>query len=303
MKRIGADIAPRLDWRGAVAALESGHRRPRAEIGDLFLGPPEATSLTRAARIEGLGVGVKSVTVHPGNPSRGLPSVQGAMLVFDPDDGRPTALIDSALVTTFKTAADSVLGARLLARPDPETLLIVGAGAVAASLTRAYPANFPSLRRIMVWARRPSQAQQFSAEHGRDLPVVAVMDLADAAKDADIISTATMAAAPVLSGEMVPDGAHVDLIGAFRKDMREADDALMKRGAIYVDSKATTIDHIGELTIPLSEGTIARDDILGDLYDLVADRPDRADGAVTVFKNGGGAHLDLMIADWIARHA
>lgn len=300
---IGTDIAGRLDWHGAVAALEAGHRLPRAEIGDLVLGPPESTSLTRAARIEGLGTGVKSVTVHPDNPAQGRPSVQGAMLVFDPDTGRHTATIDSALVTRFKTAADSVLGAKLVARPDPETLLIVGAGAVAASLVEAYPAIFPSIARILVWARNPSRTQQFCREHAGKLPVERAMDLAEAAGKADIIATATMAMSPVLAGDLVPPGAHVDLIGAYRRDMREADDALIGQGTLYVDSRATTLGHIGELTIPIDGGVITPDHVRGDLYDMIAARPDRAPDEITVFKNGGGAHLDLMIADWIARHA
>ncbi len=301
MRQIGYDAAERLDWPGAVEALRAGHRRPKAEIGDLFLGPADGTSLTRAAYIEGLGYGVKSVTVCAGNAERGLPTVQGAMLVFAPGTGELSAVIDSKLVTEFKTAADSVLGATLLARSDSATLLIVGAGTVAASLVRAYASAFPGLERIWVWARRPSQAQKFAEEHSANTPVEAVMDLEEAARSADIIATATMAREPVLSGDAVSLGTHVDLIGAFRKDMREADDVLLRKAVLHVDSRETTIGHIGEIAIPIASGAIGEDDIRGDLYDLVADRPERTPDDVTVFKNGGGAHLDLMIADWIAR--
>ncbi len=301
MRQIGYDVADKLDWPGAVEALRAGHRLPRAEIRDMFLGPAEGTSLTRAAHIEGLGYGVKSVTVCTGNAEKGLPTVQGAMLVFAPETGELTAVIDSKLVTEFKTAADSVLGATLLARPDAATLLIVGAGAVAASLVRAYPAVCPRLERIRVWARRPSQAQKFAEEHATTIPVEAVMDLDDAARRADIVATATMARSPVLTGDMVSPGTHVDLIGAFRKDMREADDSLLRKAVLHVDSRDTTIGHIGEIALPIASGAIGEDDIRGDLYDLVAARPERAPDDVTVFKNGGGAHLDLMIADWIAR--
>ena len=135
------DAAGRLDWAGVVEALRDGHRRPRAQIGDLFLGPSDGALLTRGAFIDGLGYGVKSVTVFGGNPRQGLPTVQGAMFVFEPDHGALTAIIESALVTWWKTAADSVLGARLLARPDSETLLILGAGQVARSLIEAYAAR------------------------------------------------------------------------------------------------------------------------------------------------------------------
>ncbi|ETW13793.1 ornithine cyclodeaminase [Roseivivax marinus] len=294
-----------LDWPGALAALEDGHRRPRAEIGDLFLGPPEGTLLTRAARIEGLGYGVKSVTVFGDNPAAGLPSVQGAMFVFAPEQGQLTAIVESRLVTEIKTAADSVLGARLLARPDPRHLLIVGAGTVAQSLVGAYSAAFPSLERISVWARRPEQAEALARSAGDTVPVAAVADLEQAAGQADIVSSATMARTPVLRGAWIAPGTHVDLIGAFKADMREADDALISGGALFVDSRETTLGHIGELTIPIEVGVIGPEAVRADFYDLIAGgvpgRP--TDDAVTVFKNGGGAHLDLMIADWIARTA
>lgn len=301
MRQIGYDVAPKLDWSGAVEALRLGHRRPRAEIGDLFVGPDDGTNLTRAAFIEGFGYGVKSVTVCSGNAERGLPTVQGAMLLFAPETGKLRAVIDSRLVTEFKTAADSVFGATLLARPEARTLLILGAGTVAASLTRAYPAVFPGLDRILVWARRSSQARSFAETHSGDVIVEAVADLENAVADADIISTATMARQPILPGDAVSRGTHVDLIGAFREDMREADDALLRKARIYVDSRETTIGHIGEIAIPLAEGVIGPHDIRGDLYDIVAARPERMPDDVTIFKNGGGAHLDLMIADWIAQ--
>ncbi|MEM7567395.1 MAG: ornithine cyclodeaminase, partial [Pseudomonadota bacterium] len=113
----------------------------------------------------------------------------------------------------------------------------------------------------------------------------------------DIVSTATLSHAPVLEGAWIGPGTHVDLVGAFRPDMREADDALLLKAAIHVDARETVLDHIGELAIPLAAGTIARADVRGDLYDLVAGRGGRAsDDAITLFKNGGGAHLDLMIA-------
>jgi ornithine cyclodeaminase len=127
-------------------------------------------------------------------------------------------------------------------------------------------------------------------------------DLATAAASADIISTATMARMPVLKGEWITPGTHVDLIGAFKADMREADDALISTGALYVDSRDTTLHHIGELMIPLAAGIIAENDVKGDFYDLIASGTTArtSDDEITVFKNGGGAHLDLMTADYIS---
>lgn len=297
------DAIGHLDWVGAVDALIAGHHLPKAQLADVFLGPPTGTLLSRSAYIEGLGYGTKSVTVVDGNPARGRPTVQGAMLLFSEQTGEIEAVVDSRLVTEIKTAADSTLGARLLARPDSRRLLIIGAGIVAVSLVKAYSAAFPDLENISVWARRPERALAI-ADRFKDfpVPVSAKFGLAEAVASADIISTATMAREPVLPGDWVRPGTHVDLIGAFKADMREADDHLIGKAALYVDSRETTISHIGELKIPIASGIISEQSVLGDLYDMVRPgfvaRP--AGNEITIFKNGGGAHLDLMVAAWIA---
>ena len=295
-----ADVAGRLDWQGAVAALRAGHALPRAKIADTFLGPATATMMTRSAFIPGLGYGAKPFTVFDANAAQGLPTVQGAMLVFDKDDGHLRAIVENRLVTTFKTAADSVLGASLLARPDSRHLLIVGAGAVAASLVGAYTAVLPGIEQVTIWARRPDQAQALVDRIDTPARLAVATDLHDAMARADIIATTTMAREPVIAGDWVRPGTHVDLIGAYKADMREADDALLARARLFVDSRETTA-HIGELLIPLGSGAITEDSIRGDLYDLVQPgvQGRASDDDITVFKNGGGAHLDLMIASWI----
>ncbi len=304
------DANPHMQWPEAIEALRAGHLLPRANIADVFLGPSHGSLLSRSAYIEGLGFGVKSVTVFGVNPSVGLPTVQGAMQVFEPEHGRLLAIIDSRLITDWKTAADSVLGAQLLARADSETLLVVGAGAVARSLIRAYVAGFSSVRRVLVWARRIEQAQALIDEislhiRAREVDLRAVADLAAGAAKADIIASATMAREPIILGEWVKPGTHVDLIGAFKADMREADDLLISSGRLFVDSKESTLHHIGELCIPMSQGVIRESDVVGDLYDLVGENvPARLSNQdITIYKNGGGAHLDLMMAGYIARVA
>lgn len=298
------NAADLLSWQAAIDALRAGHGRPRAQIADLFLGPPTATLLNRAAFIEGFGYGVKAVTVMDGNRARGLPTVQGAMMLYDPETGALTAIIESRLITEIKTSSDSVLGAQLLARPDSKRLLIVGAGVIAESLVRAYLAVFPDLEEIAIWARRREQAQAIVVRSADlDVAVVVADDLPEFAARADIVSTSTMAREPVLRGAWISPGTHVDLIGAFKADMREADDELISKGSLYVDSRDTTIHHIGELMIPIAAGVIHETDIRGDFYDLIG----RSQSArisreeITVFKNGGGAHLDLMIANYIVQ--
>ncbi len=279
------DVEHLLDWNDLADALLAGHRMATPEISDQFLHRGGDTLLSRAAWIDGVGVAVKSVTVMPGNATHGLPSVHGAMVLFEDKTGQVEAVIDSALVTKWKTAGDSVLGARLLARPDSKRLLIVGAGTVAASLIEAYSAIFPNIE-ISVWNRTKSKAE------GLGVPVVD--DLAIAVHEADIISCATMASDPVIKGEWLREGQHLDLIGAFKADMREADDLAMQRASVFVDSRATTVEHIGELMIPIASGAISPSDIQGDLYDLARGGGRASVDEITLFKNGGGAHLDLM---------
>jgi ornithine cyclodeaminase len=283
-------------------------RRPRPDsvdalAGALRLGPADAALLSRGAFIAGLGYGSKSVTIVDRNAARGLPTVQGAMLVFEPDGGGLVAIVDGRLVTELKTAADSVLGARCLARPDSAHLLVVGAGSVARSVIPAYCALFTGLRRGSIWARRPEQAEALADEPiDAPVPLVAVPELAEAAAEADIITSATMAREPILHGSWIRPGTHVDLIGAYKDDMREADDALISGGSLFVDSRETTVAHIGELAIPIANGVLSAEAVRGDLYDLVQGKAGRAsDTEVTVYKNGGGAHLDLMIASYISR--
>lgn len=295
-------VQPLLNWCDAVEALRRGHLRPRPEQGDLLLGPEGARLLNRAAWIADLGFVIKGDSVVAANAARGLPTVQGAAMLYDARTGAIRAIIESRLVTQYKTAADSVLGASYLARADSRHLVIVGAGVVAGSLARAYCAVFSALERVSIWARRTPQAQTLAASLGDiAVRVEAVEDLPRALATADIVSAATFAREPILRGGWVRPGTHVDLVGAFTPEMREADDALMTQATIHVDFRDTTINRIGELMIPIANGAIVREDIRGDLYDLVADgRGVRDVDGITVFKNGGGAHLDLMMAHYIA---
>lgn len=289
---IGAEVEDRLDWGRMVEALADGHRGGPPRLGDLFLRRGEDTLLTRSAWIDGLGMAVKSVSVMPGNAAAGLPTVQGALILFEDGSGRIEAVIDSAIVTKWKTAADSVLGAKLLARSGSGRLLIVGAGAVATALIEAYRAVFPGIA-VTLWNRSRARAERLAARAG----VAVAEDLAAAVAAADIVATATMATEPLIRGAWLRPGQHVDLIGAFRGDMREADDECLRRGRLFVDSRETTIGHIGELAIPIAAGVIDPTDVAGDLADLVAGRAGRrGPEEITLFKNGGGAHLDLMTA-------
>ena len=296
VQMIGPEAEARLDWLALCDAIEAGHARPKAEIADIFLYRGKDTLLSRAAWIDGLGQLVKTATIFPGNVPEGKPAVNGSAAVYSDLDGTLAAIVDFHLLTKWKTAGDSLCAARILARPDSRVILIVGAGTVGRSLRQAYGAAFPGAR-FQIWNRTPVSAERMAA----DFPdTEQVRELETAVRAADIITCATMATAPVISGDWLQPGQHLDLIGAYRPDMREADDKALERARIFVDSRDTTIGHIGELKIPLASGAITEGDVLADYYDLASGAFARgAANEITLFKNGGGAHLDLMVARYI----
>ncbi len=294
-----------LTWPALVDALDAGHRLGRGQTEDLLLEQDGDVLLNRAAWKAGYGLGLKTVSCFFGNPARTppRPSVQGVFVLFDHDDGRPLAVIDGAAITGWKTAADSALGSRYLSRPDARCLLMVGAGSMAGPLTRAHLSVRPGIERVLVWNRTPARAEALAAELGADGLVVEVAaDLEAAVGRADIVSSATRTEQPLIQGAWLKPGSHLDLVGAFTATMREADDTALRRGRLFVDARETTLEHIGELKIPIARGVIAEADVLADLYDLSAGFAwQRAPDDITIYKNGGGAHLDLMTAVTIYR--
>lgn len=285
------DAEALLTWPGLLDAFEAGHRLPKPDIKDLFVYRGPDTVLDRATWIDGLGALVKVATVIPSNAQRGLPTVNGSVTLYDDKTGELTALVDFHLVTKWKTAGDSLLSARRLARKDAKNFLLVGAGTVAKSMVQAYSSLFPDAR-FTVWSRSRASAASMG------LPVAD--DLEHAVKSADVICTATMATEPLIRGEWLQPGQHLDLIGAYKPGMREVDDTAMARARLFVDARATTIHHIGELIDPLKSGAITESHIIADFYDDPATYTRRSDDEITIAKNGGGAHLDLMTASYIA---
>ncbi len=283
-----------LDWIALTDALAAGHLLPKAEVEDVFLYRDNNTLLNRSAWIKGMGLAVKCATIFPANRAAGKPMIGGAVNLFSDQDGALEAILDFHLVTKWKTAGDSLLAARRLARPDSRNILIVGAGTVGRSLYAAYHAAFPEAK-FTVWNRSQAGAKAFH----KDLPEVAIApDLEAAVRGADIITSATMSTDPLIMGDWLQAGQHVDLIGAYRPDMREVDDAALLRSRVFVDNRHTTIGHIGELKIPIARGVITPDHVVADYYDLDAFQRHNDDD-ITLFKNGGGAHLDLMTSRYI----
>lgn len=292
------DVEAHLSWSELCAAFQAGHKVARADIDDILFKHGDNALLSRAAWIQGKGIGIKTATIFPNNVNLpvALPSVSAIFTLFDDDTGIPRAIIDGKLVTKWKTAGDSVLGAKLLARPDSKVLTVIGAGAVASSVIDAYRELFPQLEKVQIWNRTFKKAQKLALEKN----AIAIKDLPDALSNADIVSCSTMSTSPLILGKWIQAGTHVDLIGAYRPDMREADDSLLLKSHIFVDARETAIHDIGELAIPLKEGVISEDAIIADFYQLCNGKQGRQTNQdITLFKNGGGAHLDLMTALYI----
>lgn len=289
-----AEGQAKLNWMDLIGAIAAGHDRPPAQVEDVLIYRGTDTLLNRSAWIDGMGVAVKACTIFPGNGVAGKPVVNGAVNLFADSDGALEAIVDFHLVTKWKTAGDSLLAATRLARPDSRNILIVGAGTVGRSLVEAYGSAFPGAG-FTIWNRSAEGAARFAA----DCPGVTIAsDLEVAVRGADIVCCATMSATPILKGDWLSPGTHVDLIGAYRPDMREADDVVMQRGRVFVDAIGTTVEHIGELIEPIRSGVLRAEDIVADFRDL-GRFVRMSDDEITVFKNGGGAHLDLMVSRYI----
>jgi ornithine cyclodeaminase len=295
---VPAEAEQLLTWSALTQAIEAGHSLPKAEVADSFLYRGPDTLLNRAAWIDGLGQLVKCATIFPGNGALGKGTINGGVTLYNDKTGELEALVDFHLLTKWKTAGDSLLAAQKLARKDSRAILLVGSGTVASSMLSAYRSLFPQAE-FTVWSRNPVSAKGFADAHSG---VLVATDLPKAVAAADIICTATMSKEPVVRGEWISPGTHLDLIGAYRPDMREVDDTALQNARLFVDSRATTTHHIGELMIPLAAGAITESHISADFYDLAKGAfQRRTETEITIAKNGGGAHLDLMTAAYILK--
>ncbi len=303
MRVVSAEEVHRLlDYPSLVEALRELFRRgaerlERYVISEPIAGQRQNDWLILPAWQFGRHQGIKLVSVFPENEAKGLASVQGLYVLFDGTNGIPLAAMDGAAITLRKTAANSALAATYLARRDTGTLLMLGAGAMALPLIEAHCAVRP-IRRVLVWNRTLARAEAVAAKV--NLPGVtakAASDIPSAMAEADVISAATMSTTPLIQGRWLKPGHHLDLVGGFREEMREADDEAVRRSRIFVDARFTAAAHAGDICQPLASGLIADSDITDTFQLARGERPGRQDdGEITLFKSGGGGHEDLGTA-------
>jgi alanine dehydrogenase len=258
----------------------------------------DSTLLLMPAWQKGQYLGVKLVTVSPENSRYHLPSINGIYVLFDAVRGIPLAQMDAKVLTNRRTAAASALASRLLSRKDSQKLLVVGTGALAPHLARAHAAVRP-IQEVAIWGRSPEKAaaiaQQLQAE---GFSAKAVSNLEEAVPVADIISCATMSTTPVLEGKWLQPGQHIDLVGSFKPNMREADNDVIRRSLVFVDTFEGATKETGDIVLPLRAGVLTEEDIQADLFALCKDHVvgRREKGAITLFKSVGLALEDLAAA-------
>lgn len=251
-------------------------------------------------------VGAKAVTFYPQNAARNLPTHLAVVLLWDGATGDLLALMDGRLMTEVRTAATSAAAARVLARPDAHALALLGAGVQARSHLEAIRL-VRSLRAVRVWSRTAARAHGLAAEMQPrvGLPIAVCATAEQAVRGADLIVTATSSATPVLRGEWIGEGTHVTAVGAPRPDWRELDTHAVRRARVFVDSRAGALAESGDMLLPIKEGAIAPDHILGEIGDVLAGavRGRQTESDVTLFKSLGMAVEDVAAAHYVYTRA
>jgi alanine dehydrogenase len=306
------EIHQALDFPGLVEALRTIFREGVEAVDRFALQEPLPNGkqndwIFLPAWQFGKYQGVKLVSVFPENEKRGIASVQGIYLLFDGTTGLPIACMDGAAITLRKTAANSALAATYLAREDATSLVMVGAGAMAPYLISAHCAVRP-VSRIKIWNRSRQRADELVKEMQSGATsglkagaaIEVTEDLERAVGEADIVSCATMSTEPLVKGIWLSNGCHLDLVGGYRPEMREADDDAIRRARVFVDARFTTIPEAGDICQPLASGLLKESEIT-DTFQLVrGERPGRKSAdEITLFKSGGGGHEDLGTAKYL----
>ena len=292
-----AETARRLEFPALIAALErlfvAGCDVPARHVHAVG---EALTVLLMPAWQPGRYFGLKVVNVAPGNAALGLPGLFATYQLFDANTGEPLALIDGGEITARRTAAASALAASRLARADARRQLIVGAGRVGSLLAPAMRA-VRAIDDVMVWSRDRHAALRLAVKLAADgLPARTVDNLAEATATADIVSCATLSAEPLIQGDWLAPGSHLDLIGGFTPAMREADDACFAGAQVWIDT-GEALAKAGDLLHPIAAGVLRREDVRGTLADVCAAPVQPRDPSTrTVFKSVGTALEDLAAA-------
>lgn len=267
-------------------------------------GTPGKLLLMPAWRSGG-NIGVKIATVFPDNAAQGLPAVFASYILMSAETGVPVAVIDGSEITLRRTAAASALASSFLSRSDSSRMLMVGTGNLAPHLIAAH-ATARQLTDICIWGRRREAAEKLAATlASSSFPVTVAEDLEQAVGQADIISCATLASKPLVLGDWLQPGQHLDLVGAYKPDMREVDSKAVQRADVFVDTRVGALSEAGDIKLAIDDGSIREGDVCGELRDLVSGESDGriSNEAITLFKSVGTAIEDLAAAELVLRNS
>ena len=299
----GHQLASLFQWNALVDTIgESFKVPPEVPLRHHHLLGPEIAQgdsmlLLMPAWSEKGFLGVKLLMVSPGNRTKHLATIQGIYQLFDVDTGLPLAQIDAPVLTNFRTAAASALASRFLSRHDSKSLLVIGTGSLAPFMARAHAAVRP-IRQIYIWGRNRDRARDVGDELiDLGLSTNVVDDLPKTVAEADLISTVTSSADPVVLGAWLKPGQHLDLVGSYQKHMRECDDEAIRKSKVFVDTPHA-LEESGDLHIPLKKGILNLEHIGGDLLKLSQGHAKgrQSSDEVTLFKSVGHASEDLAAA-------
>ena len=258
----------------------------------------ESTLLLMPAWKVGEHLGVKTVIVSPNNGKYNLPSIHGIYTLFNAQNGLPIAQMDAKVLTTLRTAAASALASDFLSRKDSETLLMVGTGALAPKLIQAHSTIRP-IKKVLIWGRNFEKAKRLLEDLSfLNIEIQAIENLEENIPNADIISCATLSKNPLIFGKYLKAGQHIDLVGSYKPDMREADDEVIQKSEIFVDVMEGPIKETGDIVIPIQKGILKSEKIYGDLFNLCRSQVSgrKNENEITVFKSVGHALEDLAAA-------
>ncbi|MCZ4291751.1 ornithine cyclodeaminase family protein [Hoeflea alexandrii] len=307
------DVANLLPMQEAIEVVEAVMKQVSRGEASLPLrsvtpvGGNNRMGLMPGAIAEPACFGVKMISLFPGNPARGLSSHRGAMVLFEAETGGAVAMMDASLLTAIRTAAASAVATRALARPEASHLAIIGTGEQAEHHLDAMMC-VREIRRLSVAGRSAEKTEAFAARVARLYPALRIDHGADfeaAIKDADIICTVTSSASPIVKGRWVSDGAHVNIVGSSIPTMREVDDEMVIRGAIWVDYLQSTLAQAGEIVDMIKAGTFSADQLQGEIgAHLSGEIPGRSSAEqITIYRSLGIAAQDLAAAHHVLTRA
>jgi len=283
-----------FSYNNIIVPMRHHHDFPNPEAGS------DSTLLLMPAWNPSKEAGVKIVTVSPENGQFNLPSIQGTYIYFDATKGSIKAVLEAKSLTVKRTAAASALASSYLSRENSSSLLMIGTGALSVNLIKAH-ASIRPIKHVYIWGRNFEKAQAICSQlQNEDYTIQTIKSIEEKASEVDIISCATLSKTPLVLGKYLKPGQHIDLVGAYKKDMREADDETMTKSSIYVDTFQGGLKESGDIVIPLRNGIIKESDINADLFELCSNKKEGRTNSndITVFKSVGHALEDLVAAKY-----